>query len=81
VIGTDVAQAFWALLLPHGMKGGALAHKKQDCDDVIMEPQEGFKPEYVQWWFDFLNQKGGKGVSKDTWNMVCHHLSINKFYS
>jgi DCN1-like protein 1/2 len=68
-LGTDVAQAFWALLLPHGMKGGALAHKKQDGDDVIMEPQEGFKLEYVQWWFDFLNEKGGRGVSKDTWNM------------
>jgi len=53
------------------MKGGALAHKNQDGEDVIMEPQEGFKLEYVQWWFDFLNEKGGKGVSKDTWNMVC----------
>jgi DCN1-like protein 1/2 len=58
------------------MKGGALAHKKQDGDDVIMEPQEGFKLEYVQWWFDFLNEKGGRGVSKDTWNMVCRYLSV-----
>lgn len=74
--GVDIAQAFWALLLPHGLMGGALAHKKQDGDDVIMEPQEGFKSEYLQWWFDFLNEKGGKGVSKDTWNMVCHCLSI-----
>jgi DCN1-like protein 1/2 len=74
--GTDTAQAFWALLLPHGMKGGALAHRSLDGDDVIMEPREGFRPEYVQWWFDFLNEKGGKGVSKDTWNMVCHRLSI-----
>lgn len=68
-LGIDIAQAFWALLLPHGMDGGALAHKRQDGDDVIMESQEGFKPEYVQWWFDFLNEKGGKGISKDTWNM------------
>jgi DCN1-like protein 1/2 len=31
---------------------------------------EGFKREYVDWWFEFLQAKGGKGVSKDTWNMV-----------
>jgi len=67
--GVDTAQAFWALLLPHGMKGGALVHKNLDDDDVVLEPQDGFKSEYVEWWFDFLNEKGGKGVSKDTWNM------------
>ncbi len=31
----------------------------------------GWPEEYTQWWFDFLTQKGGKGVSKDTWVMVC----------
>jgi hypothetical protein len=31
---------------------------------------DGWKEEYTSWWFDFLNEKGGKGVSKDTWVMV-----------
>lgn len=74
--GIDTAQAFWALLLPHGMNGGALAHKNSDDNSVVMGPQDGFKSEYVEWWFDFLNEKGGKGVSKDTWNMVRFLFSI-----
>jgi Cullin binding len=74
--GIDTAQAFWALLLPHGMKDGALAHKNPDDEEGAMEPQDGFKSEYVEWWFEFLNKKGGKGVSKDTWNMVGLPLSI-----
>ncbi|KAF8214705.1 hypothetical protein K438DRAFT_1749799 [Mycena galopus ATCC 62051] len=27
------------------------------------------KPEHVDWWSEFLPEKGGKGVSKDTWVM------------
>ncbi|KAH8822657.1 defective in Cullin neddylation protein 1 [Flagelloscypha sp. PMI_526] len=74
-IGLDTAQAFWQLLLPFGFKGGALSHVvEQDEDesgDVPMSsPEDGFKEEYIQWWFDFLEEKGGKGVSKDTWQMV-----------
>jgi hypothetical protein len=34
--------------------------------------EEGWKE--IQWWFDFLNQKGIKGVSKDTWVMVRLHF-------
>ena len=34
----------------------------------------GWKEEYLQWWFDFLNERGGKGVTKDTWVMVCTFL-------
>ncbi|KAK0494382.1 defective in Cullin neddylation protein 1 [Armillaria luteobubalina] len=59
-LAMDSALAFWALLLPHGLKGGALSH-----DD------EGWKDQYTQWWFEYLEAKGGKGVSKDTWSMVC----------
>jgi len=72
----ETAQAFWGLLLPHGLSGGALAHIDEDGPDVRMkgaDAEEGFKEEYVQWWFDFLNEKGGKGVSKDTWMMVSLH--------
>ncbi|KAJ7258086.1 defective in Cullin neddylation protein 1 [Mycena haematopus] len=74
-ISTETAQAFWALLLPHGMAGGALAHIDAS-GDVDMSGGSGkgsgsggWKSEYVDWWFEFLQEKGGKGVSKDTWVM------------
>jgi len=74
---TESAQAFWALLLPHGLEGGALEHiKGGDGEDVDMEPEEGWKSEHMQWWFDFLNRKKVKGISKDTWGMVCPQLSF-----
>ena len=69
--------------MPHGLAGGALARVEieddgsddgDDDDDVDMdeEASNGWKEEYLQWWFDFLNEKGGKGVTKDTWIMVRH---------
>jgi hypothetical protein len=69
--GLETAQEFWALLLPVGLQGGALAHipSKNDGDDD-MGQEEGWTDEYLQWWFDFLNERGNKGVSKDTWVMV-----------
>ncbi|KAG6910367.1 hypothetical protein DXG01_011082 [Tephrocybe rancida] len=75
-LGVETAQAFWGLLLPHGLKGDALSHQKAESSDgdVSMEYEEGWRPEYVQWWFDFLNEKGGKGVSKDTWIMFLAFL-------
>jgi len=30
----------------------------------------GWTDEHTQWWFQFLTEKGGKGVSKDTWMML-----------
>jgi hypothetical protein len=68
----DTAQAFWALLLPHGLHGGALSHvhSKDDDDDDDMGEELGWRDEFTSWWFEFLDQKGGKGVSKDTWAMV-----------
>jgi DCN1-like protein 1/2 len=74
LLATDVAQAFWGLLLPHGLQGGALSrrHSTDEDDDVDMteEEEEGWQDEHTQWWFEFLNTKGGKGISKDTWVMV-----------
>jgi DCN1-like protein 1/2 len=75
ISATDTAQAFWSLLLPHAVQGGALAHVEDENDeDESMgdgpESSEGWSDEHTQWWFDFLNEKGGKGVSRDTWNMV-----------
>jgi len=70
-LGVETAQAFWALLLPHGLHGGALSHvhSTDDDDDDDMGEEEGWRDEYTSWWFEFLNEKGGKGVSKDTWAM------------
>ncbi|KAJ7123697.1 Cullin binding-domain-containing protein [Mycena epipterygia] len=72
-IGIETAQAFWALLLPHGMAGGALAYTPTadgDGDgDVDMSGSGGLRAEHIDWWFEFLSERGGKGVSKDTWVM------------
>jgi len=71
-IGVDVAIAFWGLLIPHGLTGRALAHasnEESDDEDVSMDVEEGWKPEFTDWWFEFLTSRGGKGVSKDTWTM------------
>jgi len=72
-IGVDIAIAFWGLLIPHGLTGAALAHISDEDDDdeedESMDSEEGWKPEFTDWWFEFLTAKGGKGVSKDTWTM------------
>ena len=97
----DMAQGFWALLIPHGIEGGALSHITSTDDDDDDEEDEdedmisgsgsgskddsgGWTSEHTQWWFDFLNEKGGKGISKDTWQMVSpssRFLSLNSFNS
>ena len=78
-IGVDIAIAFWGLLIPHGLTGTALAHTssidEDDSDDGSMNTEEGWKPEFTNWWFEFLTTKGGKGVSKDTWTMVSPTIS------
>ncbi|KAI0062982.1 DUF298-domain-containing protein [Artomyces pyxidatus] len=71
-LGVETAQAFWGLLIPHGLQGGALAHissRDDDGDDAMDGAGGGWKEEYTAWWFEFLGEKGGKGVSKDTWAM------------
>lgn len=46
-------------------------HEDGGDEDVAMdEGEEGWKEEYLSWWFDFLNGRGGKGITKDTWIMV-----------
>jgi len=73
-LAIEIACAFWGLLLPHGLQGGALSHQlpeDEGGDQLMADGGEiGWRPEYNQVWFDFLNEKGGKGVSKDTWMMV-----------
>ncbi|TCD63472.1 Scaffold-type E3 ligase [Steccherinum ochraceum] len=77
-LALDMAQGFWGLLIPHGLQGGALSHlargagsdDEDEEDDAMMGvDEEGWKEEYTQWWFEYLTEKGGKGVSKDTWQM------------
>ena len=72
----DDAQGFWSLLIPHGLSGGALRHliseeDDEDEDEAMATDEEGWQPEYTEWWFEFLREKGGRGISKDTWQMVC----------
>ena len=72
----DMAQGFWQLLIPCGLQNGALSHiigpSGRDGDDVLMsDHEEGWRDEYTDWWFDCLNQKGMKGVSKDVWQRGC----------
>jgi DCN1-like protein 1/2 len=71
-IPVDTAKAFWQLLLPVGLRGAALAHST--------EGEDGWKSEYTDWWYEFLDGKGLKGVSRDTWNMAsfCSVASVVK---
>ncbi|KAJ8073023.1 Scaffold-type E3 ligase [Marasmius tenuissimus] len=73
----ESAQAFWSLLLPHGLSGTALAHVQKDGDgDVSMTGgEEGWKPEYTDWWLEFVTEKKLKGVSKDTWSMFLDFMT------
>lgn len=48
-----------------------MSHIVEDDDGKMDTGDEGFKEEYIQWWFEFLTEKGLKGVSKDTWLMAC----------
>jgi DCN1-like protein 1/2 len=65
----EIALAFWGLLLPIGLKGGACS-----ADDSIMKVDGGgggWTEEHSQLWYDFLGEKKNiKGISKDTWAMV-----------
>lgn len=59
-----------------GLKGRALQHmdmKSEEDGETIYTPsrEPGWKPAYNDLWFEYMTEKGGKGVSKDTWMMVC----------
>lgn len=70
-LAIDTAVAFWGLLLPTGLAGGALKYDLTGEDiDMDGEGSSGWTDEHTQWWFQFLTEKGGKGVSKDTWMML-----------
>lgn len=97
MIAIDTAKAFWEVLLPAGLDGGALSHiidgasprtlRRRHFNDFTAEDEDqpmdgsdqGWTVEHTQWWFEFLTEKGGKGVSKDTWSMVCPPWLIPAF--
>ena len=68
-VAIDIALAFWSLLLPHGLKGGALRPQDYGGDDP-MKADGAWTEEHTQLWYDFLTEKNIKGISKDTWAMV-----------
>ncbi|KAG8993681.1 Scaffold-type E3 ligase [Tulasnella sp. JGI-2019a] len=65
----ESAVAFWSLLLPIGLEGGALSHVDNDNETTPGSNQTGWKVEHNQWWFEYLQRKNVKGISKDTWSM------------
>jgi hypothetical protein len=80
ITAIDTAIAFWGLLLPAGLEGGALSHIRRsgnddddddDTDELMVtgDSPPGWSASYTDLWFEFLQEKGGKGVSKDTWQM------------
>ncbi|PFH50214.1 hypothetical protein AMATHDRAFT_145703 [Amanita thiersii Skay4041] len=84
-LALDSAQAFWNLLLPHGLKGGGLTHspaKSNNAEALESTEEGGWKEEYTELWYEFLNQRKGKGVSKDTWAMFLEFVrSIDAKFS
>ncbi|GAA5878323.1 hypothetical protein JCM8547_006233 [Rhodosporidiobolus lusitaniae] len=36
---------------------------------VPLDPASAFPSEHLDWWVSFLEEKGGRAVSKDTWNL------------
>ncbi|KAM5530331.1 hypothetical protein V8D89_016002 [Ganoderma adspersum] len=85
-LALDMAQGFWALLIPHGIAGGALSHiaaptgQDEDGDEHMTDGgaaaagagalhEQGWGEQHTAWWFEFLEESGTKGVSKDVWQM------------
>ncbi|KAF8502991.1 defective in Cullin neddylation protein 1 [Hysterangium stoloniferum] len=68
-VALETAQAFWGLLLPHAVAGGALVHVPDDDEQERPDGTQGWNDSLTMLWFEFLAEKGGKGISRDTWNM------------
>jgi DCN1-like protein 1/2 len=77
-LGIELAQAFWSLLLPFGLKGGALRTQDYGGND-ISKVNVGWTEEHTQLWYDFLKEKNIKGISKDTWSMARPIFSLSFF--
>ncbi|KAI6013913.1 putative SCRO protein [Pisolithus marmoratus] len=94
-LALDTAIAYWELLIPFGLSGGALKHVSSSlssnantcrdnnhCNDVDIDMADeessgggsGWDEKHTEWWFEFLREKGTKGVSKDTWQMLAEFI-------
>src|SRR5258707_12628192 len=69
-LGVELAQAFWSLLLPFGLKGGALRTQDYGGND-LSKFNIGRTEHHPQLWYDFLRAKTVKGISTLTWAMLC----------
>ena len=72
VLAMDSALAFWSLLLPVGLSGASLSHRVLSPDGEEIPPppgEQGWSEANTQLWLEYMQEKGGKGVSKDTWSM------------
>jgi DCN1-like protein 1/2 len=68
-LGIELAQAFWSLLLPFGLKGGALHIQDYGGGNDLSKVNGGWTEVHTQLWYEFLKEKNIKGISKDTWAM------------
>ena len=73
-----MALGFWHLLIPHALAGGALAHEDEDGMDEDGK-ERGWTDEYTDWWFEFLQEKGLKGITRDIWSQVSRSLNEASF--
>ncbi len=65
-----MALGFWSILIPHALAGGALTHDDGDGMDEDGKDNVGWTDEYTNWWFEFLTEKGLKGITRDIWTQV-----------
>ncbi|KAL4077487.1 potentiating neddylation domain-containing protein [Scleroderma citrinum] len=107
-LAIDTALAYWELLLPFGLSGGALKHHPSSSNDTSTTPllnrdvryrnnhyqdadidmdgesededekdedrEEGWGNEHTEWWLEYMRERGGRGVSKDTWQMLADFI-------
>ncbi|ESK84330.1 defective in cullin neddylation protein 1 [Moniliophthora roreri MCA 2997] len=78
----DTALAFWNLLLPVGLHGGALKRVDKDGDMDMSGSGGGWTDRHTELWTEFLSVKKVRGVSKDTWGMFLDFvLSTDSMFS
>lgn len=88
-LAVETAKGLWSLLLPHGLEGGAISHTLTsdtngdvDMDSVGLAGGNGWTEERTATWFQFLDDKGLKGISRDTWQMFLEFVrTVDSRYS
>lgn len=57
-------------MLPHALAGGALTREDSEGMDEDGKESGGWTDEHTTWWFEFLQEKGLKGITRDVWSQV-----------